>query len=357
MTSRIRIFGHDCKFLTELSGVPTTPRAWSLNKWNRCEFSVGYNPLLSQASQKWQERYFQFGNLVHIEHLPSTDWTLAKRGKLPDWTGIILPDRSWDIGIGHVTAYSAEAILAFRAMPFQTISGTPKVMFTEILRLAHATAKNIVFQPGQLDDLPITLPEDLRTNAYDHLLTLITDSGMDWDVTGQVDEKGNLQLFANLYVQKGITTNLTLNSSNTELQGPLLTEQGTPSNQVFGYSQSSSSASRFGPLEGIHQNAVNDYGPLQLNQVYIGKRDPRSVQQAAQNRAETRGRPVKLIKRIALDKDKTFNNLAVGNILNVKDNKVGFHPNGGYGFDAQVRILSMDYNDMSNKVVLNIEVL
>lgn len=357
MSSRIRIFDHNMKPLTELSNIPTTPRGWVLNKFSRCEFSIGYNHLLSQASQKWSEKNFQYGNLVHIEHIPKRNWDLSFKGRLPDWTGIILPNRDWDLGVGHVTAYSAEAILSFRAMPYVSVKGTPRSVFTKILEYAQARAKNIVIQPGQLDDLPINMPDDLRTNAYDHILKLIGDAGMDWNVSGQVDENGNLQLFANLYAQKGTKTNLTLNSSNTELQGPLLSEQGTPSNQVFGYSQSSTSASRFGPLEGLNQGAFDDYGALQLNQVYIGKHDPASVQRSAQTRADERGRPVKLIKRIALDVKLTFDNLDVGNTATVKDTRVGFHPDGGYGFESQVRILSMDYNDMSNKVPLNIEVL
>lgn len=357
MSSRIRIFDHFCHPLVELSGVPTTPRGWILNKFSRCEFSVGYNHLLPQASQKWNERNFQYGNLIHVEHIPTTDASLAKRGKLPDWTGIILPNRDWDLGVGHVTAYSAEAILAFRAMPYVKISGTPKSIFTQILDHAHARAKNIIIQPGQLDDLPVTIPDDLKTNAYDHILKLISDSGMDWNVTGQIDEKNNLQLFANLYARKGIKTNLVLNSTNTELQGPLLSEQGTPANQVFGYSQASTAESRFGPLEGIHQDALDDYGALQLNQVFIGKHDPQSVARAAQTSANNRGRPSRMIKRIALDHIKTFDFLDAGNTTVVKDNRVGFHPNGGFGFESTVRILSMDYNDMSNKVPLNIEVL
>jgi hypothetical protein len=282
---------------------------------------------------------------------------LTKGGKLPDWTGIILPNRDWDNGVGHITAYSAEAILAFRAMPYVKVKGTPKSVFTEILDHAHERARNIIIQPGTLDDSPINVPDDLKTNAYDHILKMIESTGMDWNVTGEIDEKNNLQLFANLYARKGIKTKLTLNSSNTELQGPLLSEQGTPSNQVFGYSQASTAESRFGPLEGIHQAAFDDYGALQLNQVFIGKHDPASVTRAAQMRANERGRPVKMIKRIALDNKKTFDFLDVGNTATVKDKRVGFHPNGGYGFESQVRIVSMDYNDMSNKVVLNIAVI
>lgn len=357
MTSRIRLFDHNMKALTELSGIPTTPRRYSLNKWNTTEFSVGFDATRPQSAQKWSEKNFQYGNLIHIEHLPKKEWTLANKGKLPDWTGIILPDRNWELGVGQPTAYSIEALLQFRPMPHVKTKGTPATMFKTILNLAHARAGNIVIQYGTIDDLPIEYPAELKLSAYDEILDLISFAGMDWDVKGTVNEKGNLDLTANLYQRKGIDTPLILDSSNTELQGPLLSEQGTPSNHVFGYSDADTQLSRLGPLEGINQAAVDDYGPLQLNQVYQGKRDGSSVQRLAQNRADKFGRPQKKLKRIALDKGKTFDYLDVGNTMTVKSTQVGFHPNGGYGFESKVKILTMDYNDLSNKVVMNIEVL
>lgn len=357
MTSRIRIYDHFCKPLAELHGVPTTPRRWALNQWNKTEMSVGYDHTRPQAVQKWRETYFQYGNLFHIDHIPAKEWTLTKKGQLPSWTGIVLPDRNWELGIGQPTLYSAEAILAFRAMPHRRVSGTPAAVFKEILNHAYASAKNINIQPGVIDDINITFPDDLRLNAYDEILDLIRFAQMDFDVTGSVNEKGNLELAANLYKRKGVTTGLILDSSNTELQGPLLSEQGTPINWVFGYSDANTQQDRIGPIEGKNQAAIGDYGPLQLNQVFQNKRDAGSVDRAAKTRARISGRPRKIIKRIALDKGKTFDYIAVGNTATVKETRVGFHPNGGYGFESQVRILSMDYSDMSNKVVLNIEVL
>ena len=68
MSSRIRIFDHFQKPLIELNGIPTTPRGWILNKYSRAEYSI------STSDPKCKEKYFQFGNLVHIEHLPKRDW-------------------------------------------------------------------------------------------------------------------------------------------------------------------------------------------------------------------------------------------------------------------------------------------
>ena len=349
MASRIRIFNHFAKPLAEIVA-PTTPRSWILNGYGRCEFSM------STSDPKCTETIMQFGNLVHVEHIPTRDADGNYNGKLPDWTGIIMTPRTWDYGVLHVTAYSAESILAFRAMPFVTVSGTPMTLFKRILDYAALKAKNIVIQPGTLDDVNMTIPDDLRTNAYDHIQKMIKDSGMDWNVEGRVNDNGSLDLFANLYYRKGVDTSLDLNNSNTELQSPLLTEQGTPSNHIFGYSQAQTSQSRV-MSEILNQESIDDYGDLQINQVFMGKHDKASVTNAAQSRADTRGRPVKIIKRVALDKGSTFNYLDVGNTVKVKEISVGFNPDGGFGFESTVKIISMDYNDLSNKTPLNVEVM
>jgi hypothetical protein len=58
-----------------------------------------------------------------------------------------------------------------------------------------------------------------------------------------------------------------------------------------------------------------------------------------------------------LDEGQTFSNMGIGNIVNSKDARAGFNPNGGFGFDAKSRILSMKYNDMSNNLEITREVL
>src|SRR5512144_1026498 len=125
MASKITIFDHFLHPLDELIGIPATPRNWVLNGYGRCEFS------LSTADPKCTLRNFQFGNLIHIEHIPSVDENGVTTGKLPGWTGIILPPQTWDLGVAHITAYGIEVLLKLRAMPYTTVQGTPKQVFTE----------------------------------------------------------------------------------------------------------------------------------------------------------------------------------------------------------------------------------
>lgn len=352
MASRIRIFDHFCKPLAELNGIPATPRSWVLNGYGRCDFSLGFDENVPQVNQQCREDWLQFGNLVYIEHLPSS----TSNGKLPDWAGIILPPRNWGDGVCHVTAYQAEAILSFRAMPLVSVEGTPKTVFQEIIRKAHETAKNIIFQPNIIDDLPISTPDDLSLNAYDHIKKMVQRANMDWDITAEIDNKGNLQFYANLYTRKGSKVSLTLDNKNSESKSPLLSEQGTPFNQVFAYSHEQTRQARKYAVA-LNQAAYDDYGPLQINQIFVGNHDAGSIYTAGLNKARKEGRPRKVFGRNALDYETTFDYLSVGNTLSIKDTTVGFHPNGGFGFEAECRILSMDYNDLSNKVVLNIEVL
>lgn len=357
MASRIQIFDHFCKHLKDLGNIPTTPRSWILNAYGKCEFSLGFDSFKPQSQQLARQQYLQFGNFVHITHLPSTDWNLSKKGKLPDWTGIILPDQDWDTGAVHVTAYSLEALLAFRPMPYLSIEGTPKDVFTQIIQLSQSGIfNNVTIQYGVLDNLAKTFSDNLRTNAYDHIIKLIGRSGMDFDLQGSVNDDGNLEIFANLYIRKGIDTPLVLDNKNSEAQSPRLKLQGTISNYVIGYSQAVTPENRVSSVK-MDQDSINDYGPLGINQVYVGSKDLNTVENSAQNRINNRSRPAMRLTRNALDARKCFDFLNIGNSITVKDSTVGFNLNGYYGFEKSFRILGMEYNDLANKTPLVIEAL
>ena len=354
MTSTFRVFDHHAKTLAHLEA-PTTPRSWILSGFGKAEFSVGLQYLTDKFALK-EETIMQYGNLVFVEHIPSKDAAGTANGKLPDWTGIILPDRNWPDKILNATAYSAEAILTFRPMPLTKISGTPASIFKEILGYARAVTDDIVIQPGVIEDIPQTFSDTLATSAYDHIKKLCSNAGMDWDITGQVDGRGNLQLYANLYRSKGAVTRLELTRDNVEGSGPLLTEQGTPYNVIYGYSSASSKESRYF-AKGTNQTSVDKYGVLAGNIVFSGITDQTSLANAAQTLADT-SPPLMKLHRVALDIGKTFDSLAAGNTVTVKDNTVGFKLGGGFGFSASARILSLDYNDLTmGKAPLNLEII
>ena len=355
MASNLRIFDHFAKSLAYLEA-PTTPRSWVLNGYGKAEFSLGLQYLQDRFNPR-EETIVKYNNLVFITHVPTQDAAGNVNGKLPDWVGIILPDRNWTFRVLGVTAYSAEAILTFRPMPLTAIKGTPGSMFKEMLNYAHAVADDIVIQPGIIEDIPEQFADSLVTSAYDHIKKLCMNAGMNFDVTGQIDSRGNLQLYANLYRRKGADTRLELTQDNTEGGGPLLTEQGTPYNVVYGYTQASTKESRYF-AKGVNQASVDKYGVLAKNQTFSGIRDQTALANAAQTMADALAEPVKMIRRVALDSGDTFDSLAVGNTVGVKDTTVGFKPGGGFGFEARARILSLDYNDLTvGKAPLHLEII
>lgn len=349
MASKIMMFDKYMRPLDELNAA-VTPRSWVLNDVGRAEFS------LSLSDPKCKEVNIQYGNLVLIQHVPSKDAAGNEKGRLPDWVGIILPKRDWDLGVVHVTAFSAESVLAFRPMPFTRIEGSPATMFKQILQYANDLPSGIKVQPGMIDDLPVILQDDLRISAHEHLKTVAQKARMDWDVTAELDDNGSLVLYANLYTVKGVNTLQGLDSANTELRSPLLSEQGVPFNYVVGYSHAFTETDRTRG-EGINQASLDDYGLLGMNEVFLGLHDAGSVVTAANNRAISSGRPQKIIQRTALDSFALFDFLDVGNTLSVHDDNVGFSPDGGFGLHADVTVISLDYNDLTNKCPLNLEVV
>ena len=352
MPSNFHIFTHHALPLAQLDA-PITPRSWVLNGFGKAEFSVGTQHILDKWYPK-EETIFEHNNIVHIEHVPTRDAAGTVNGKLPDWTGIILPDRTWNLGVINMTAYSAEAILTFRPMPLTKISGTPAAMFKQLLGMAQAVTNDIVIQPGVIEEGEGTFTDDLATSAYVHINKLCQRAGMNWDVTAQVDTKGKLQLYANLYRFKGSDTRLDLTSDNVENSSPLLSEQGTPYNVINGYSQASTKEGRLFK-QGRNEASIAKYGVLAANHTFSGITDSAALKAAAQAMADA-SPPVKMVRRVALDVGKTYDNIAHGNIVTVKDTNAGFKAGGGFGFETSARILSLDYNDLTNKAPLNLEI-
>src|SRR6185369_16524891 len=111
MTSRFSLFSHFTHPLTEYEA-DTTPRSWVLNGYGMAEFtsSLAYSPAT--------ETNLQFGNLIYIEHIPTKDAAGNTNGKLPAWSGVIVPNRELYTTKIHPTAISLEGLLLYRPLPF-----------------------------------------------------------------------------------------------------------------------------------------------------------------------------------------------------------------------------------------------
>lgn len=350
MTSRFMIFDPLGNYLTDID-MPSTPRAWVLNDVGECSFQM---PL---GYAKTLERYLRYGNLVHIQHVPS----VPTNGKLPTWTGIILRDRIWrNDDVIECKAHSAEAIATVRPLPWvDGIKSTPKVVFESILRLGNTIAQRyngIQIQVGTVEDRPVQIADDFRQQMYEHIVNLIKRTRMSWSITGEVDTKGKLNLYGNLYADIGRFTGLTLTNLNSESASPLLREEGTPFNVIFGYSQAQTARQRF-PGIGINADSLALHGFMGRNSSYMGLHDEASTKSAAQAEADIYGQPFLVMDRNALDLGDTFSRLRVGDAVHIDEHGAGFNLDGGFGIQSDAIILSMTYNDNSNKVAMHLEVI
>lgn len=365
MTSKIWLYNHWGEL--EEGGYPisTTPRSWVLNGYGRTDFAI---PLSDGVMLK--EKYLRAGNFVRITHYPNEDEGRTEYGVLPEWVGMIIPAKSWNKDAVVVSAVSIEALLAYRAMPFVKVEGTPDVVFKAII--GYATSSEIIknesipLSIGRVDTAAgtsmggVTLPptpyaDELRTNAYDHIGKMIKTTGMDWDITHTVTSSGALALKANLYAKKG-REGLVLTPKNSDDQSPLLTEQGTIVNHIFGYNQAQTEATRV--MQEIKDDAsINKYGPFQSNVIFTGVTEGGRLSASTQSRANSTGEPTRMVSRTALDFEDTFSFIAPGNICYVYDPRVGFNADGSLGFRSWARILSADYNDTSNKCALHISLI
>ena len=344
MASNFWLHDHFCKPLTQIDAA--TVRTWQMNDVGSCQFA------LSPSDPKFSEMNVQYGNLVRIEHIPSS----SANGKLPDWVGIILPRRVWNKSMVSMAAFSAEAILTLRPMPWVRVEGTPRTIFLKILEYAAQADSNIVIQPGVVDDVNQTLTDDLRSSAYDHIIQIVKKTGMTWNVTGYVGKDGRLELYANLLLEPGVDTGVELNNLNSQLRSPILVDDGIPHNVVIGHSFDVTQRARF-IRDAVNGSSLTDYGYMGINKTFTGLHDPSSVGFAAQVEANTFGRPLKTTDRGILDVGKTFDACRIGNLLRLDEKEAGFLPGGGIGIQGPIRVLRMEYDDLVGIVETKMEVL
>lgn len=369
MASRIRVFDNKGNWLDEFIG-SNTVRSWVSNDYGRCEFT------LATSDPKCTLANLNFGNFLYIEHIPSTytdgNNVIQTRGKLPDWVGLIIPPRIWGTNQVKITAYTAEYVLLNRAMPDDVVTDTAGGIFTELLNDANDDADQfgaMEILPGNIWSGGPTYTEVLKLSAHEHAQNVANTYGNNFDVTGSIDGNGKLSLWGNYYEMKGVNTWFTLSdgdNGNIEFIADILQEQGTITNDILGFGASiSEKAAGTGhghrkgraktpkvrrQYEDYDTASINQYGLFRSNQTYnvsgLG-----AIHDANMSYLDEHSQPVMTFNINALDNLSTFDNLALGNVLQLQMSSVGFL-NGGLGFQDFVRVDAMQYDDLQNKVQL-----
>lgn len=354
--SRVRIFSNMGIEIAEL-GVSTI-RSWTLDGEGRCNFTVpiysdsgGFSPLA-------QENILNYGNLVLVEHKPSTNADGTTNGVLPAWVGVLAAPRQWSFGQIQCTAYSAEHILGFRPSPRGlTAKGTPGAIFRQLILWANDPSYNPFAYPielGTIEMSGVTASRDVKGSTLEEVTGLIKDLGGDFDITPFVTSTNRLILVANFWERKGTVVNQVFTNTNVEYVSPLFVEQGDFFNWVRGYSNTASSGNlNFAAV--ADQASLAKHGLMGTNQVFTSIAGDYSaagveaVKAAGQQFLTVNKFPTRTVAPNVLDSGNVFSYLNIGNIWNVSLDTVGF-TNGQVGLVGTVRITAMEYGELTNSV-------
>lgn len=341
--SVITVFDHFGVPLTEIEAV--TRRSWMLldsvrKQPGRCEFSV------STKEAKCKERYLRYGNLVLVQHVPSTDEDGSTRGTLPDWVGMIQIPRTWPFGSVGVTAYSAEIVLMKRCPPFKTFYNTAwEGIVADFLDYANAETKNgLTVRKGFLQPSAGQMTYwDVYTDIFAHLANIGEPS-----VRAEYSH-GKMTLYMDWWNggQRGIACPIVLDETNTEsAEGQsTLTEQGTLINaSIF----TNTTDTLFARTERMWRNerSISKYGLMEGYGVIQGGNSvtPAQLLSAAQSMAEGSGEPIKTIQPVVLDKGQLLSYMSPGNRFPLSISNVGFLADG-LGIEGWARMVGVEYSD------------
>jgi hypothetical protein len=350
MPSRITVFDPNTLYaIAEITAATT--RSWILNDIGRCQFQIS-----SFTDPNCSRGTLQYGNFVLIEHIPTQDEFGNFHGTLPPWIGIILPPQEWEFGLLTVTAYSAEALLQYRPMPFTDATGSAGQIFDFIIRQANALG-GVNINEGSIeypDSDATTIP--LRLSALEEARNLSAQYNQDFDLTCSIgNSTRQLYLQANWYAQKGyVVGNAFTDGAGGNMIQPKLNEQGSPVNVVFGYNSTASNTARLSSAA-HDDDSAGDYGVLGVNKIFSATNQA-GIDKAVKSYLSQNKRPAFTLDLTALDVGNTFTDLQVGNVWNVRLNSVGFY-GGAIGFRGTARITGVEYDDLSNTARLTTQIL
>ena len=212
----VRIFDPTGRPLRDIRVAPRY--SFVLNDVGDCTFTI------STSDPAFSEGLIQFGNYVVVNHT-----------HLPSWVGVIDPSntRTWNYGNVDVNCLSAEHVFDLRIQTPTPMNGTAGEVFTQLLANINLNSVGAIpFRPGYIMNNGRSISYPLMGRAGDIVRWLTKKAKCEYTVTPDYDKDGNLVLVGNLYQQKGIDTQLSFNTDNTEMAGAIMTEDGDIWNDV-----------------------------------------------------------------------------------------------------------------------------
>lgn len=325
MSSRLTIYqnttGH---FLSEVRA--KCPRSWVLNGVGEAEFEVPY------SSPKYREEYLMPGNMVVVED-----------PKLPDWGGIISDDLEWTQNALRVKCYDAAQILKTRMTePSDTYYGSAGSIIKKMFAKA-GQYRDTHFQLGAIYDDGVTREMKQGDSVYNNLVTLQKRTGSDWMVTPKIYDGKCYFEFAWMEAAGVTAASILMEGANLERNSNPLSQRGPIINSIVAFSEASDPKKRLRYVA-EDEASMGRYDVRQMSKVYAGVKNLPDLMESAKADLRLRAWPTRATQFAALDRGNVFNDLRLGNIIQVNYVKVGF-TDGVSGLSEYFRILGMKSDD------------
>lgn len=333
--SRITIFDRFGTPLTEIEALTT--RSWVLGGEGEASF------VMATSDPKCKEAYLRYGNFLLIEH-----------EELPNWCGVIEPERKWGYGKVEIRAFTLERLLKNCGTPLQKMTGSAGTIFEQILQICNRQL-DLPFSFGEIYRGGPQREESLGDQAFEHVRRVRERSGHFWELKGW-REGGFLKLWAEWKETIGSDSPIALiEGTNLALGDEILAEYGPIWNDVIGLGDAMTEGTR---LSARREDAesIRRYGRRSTAIVFSGNRTLPTLEQNTEEYLRTHAHPAMRISAAeVVHEGEIFRWLRVGNRFRVILQSVGFS-GSGFGYEANARLIGMEYSDERDSVRVELEI-
>jgi len=329
---RVRIFRRDGRAVAEFETL--VERSWVIGDEARARFYCA-----SRDTDIVNDDVLQFGN-----------WVLVENDKLPAWVGVIDTPRRWDAREVEISAYTPERVFSWRRGPIEEVLDmSAGEVFVKLIQKINA-AEQTLLREGQVFIGP-TIQETLNPTLLNRDLRRIYERSGEEYRFRPVVENGRLRVYCDWVDVLGNDTQAILQAGdggNLEENNKMLVEDDPLINEWFAYGDGETWTSK--PSATVNnQLSIQKYGLRQGVQEYSGVTNEATLVTNANQELSTTREPLRTGKINALNVGDTFSQLALGNRLTLRLEKIGF--TGTAQYETLVRIIGMKYDPEDKNVI------
>jgi hypothetical protein len=320
--STVYIFDFSGNKIAELEA--NVRRSWAINRVGDAEFALSIYDKAFKAST------IQFGN-----------WILVKDPPLPDWVGMIDPERSWSSGSVSIRAFSAYQITKYRRI----VDDKKKAPPGELARwgLGHINTKgSVVLECQTVDSSGAAIEEVIgETTVMSFVDGLLSRTSFELGIEG-VMTNNVLSLQAAWVKRLGWETGALLAEGiHFEAGQGILLEQGDLYNDLFGISNGANAQNRKTSVAS-NADAARVYGPRSGVKTFDSS-ESGTIETLTKNMVDKKAWPRRTVSVSVANIKGIWQYLALGNVVWVECYTMGFTGSApGCRFRARITGLEMD---------------